>query len=295
MKVAVKIRIVVILLLIIFFGLLILFGSRNIYEGATSSIITILPQNPLTDKPTSTVSGTLPPRFVNTINTPKSGTSFGLNKNNTVPSDIDKYKFINVYYYFPDNQKPGFTSADLPIIYLSHNISDYNVYFCNSIPFCPTSPLGQPSHQRIYLETKTSTNPIKTPTKFWKEYAIQNTNATTFNKWISNQKWSGDATKTTLNDATYSEILVSSSNNINGKAASSYELPLTSALSTLLPLKYDKQLVKATDPTKQNKAMYFDAQYNPNNIKDATLSVDPSSDTNANNGVICLITYYFKW
>jgi hypothetical protein len=285
-----KIRIVFILLLIIFFGLLILFGYRNIYEGATNVNPAL---NPLKDKPTKE-SGALPLKFVKPSNTLVAGAGSGAKPKlgTTIVPNPKPTNFISVYYYFPNKYIKNFNTADLPIIYLFHNITDYNVYFCNSKPFCPQDK-GQPSASRIYIESKTNTKEIKKPKKFWKEYAVANKDALTFNKWIGNQSWSGDETTVNFKEATYSEKLVSSTNNINGSSSNSpYSAPPDNALNNLLPLKYDKTLKKDSD---KKTTMYFDARYSSANITKANISIDNNNDTNTTNGVVCLAIYYFTF
>jgi len=282
-----RIRIVVILLLIIFFGLLILFGSRNIYEGLDSQ------GDPTTTAPTGDA---IPTSFVAVNNMGDSYASkpflkatvdkYGMNK--IVPSK--PLNFINVYYYFPDKYKPtGFDKPDLPIVYLYHNFSpdDYNIYFSNNKPFTSSTP----SHQNIYIESKGKT--IIKPTACWKEYAVTSTKSdgktgiTNFADWTKRQNWSGDAVCVVFTEANYSEKVISSPNNINGnKNNKPYDTPSTD-LSKLIPLKNDYQLDKS------KKTMFFDAAYGA--ISAQNLTVDTKGDTNKAVGVVCLATYYFTF
>jgi hypothetical protein len=289
-----KIRIVVILLLIIFFGLLILFGSSNIYEGATTATKEAATQgNPTTTAPTGDA---IPRTFVDVNNMGVSYSTKPFLKtkekygslNKEVP--IKPTNFINVYYYFPDKYKPGFGKADLPIVYLYHNFSpnDYTIYFSNSIPFgSPTS-----AHQNIYIESKGKT--ITQPTACWKEYAVtsttdKKTGITTFAPWIERQNWSGDAVCVVFKEASYTEKVINSTNNINGNKDNKPYTKPTADLSKLIPLKNEYQLTK----TNGKKTMFFDAAYG--SITPQNIMVDKTTDTNVKVGVVCLATYYFTF
>jgi hypothetical protein len=122
-----KIRIVVILLLIIFFGLLILFGSRNIYEGATAEV----QKGP--------VGGTAPKGSKATIyNTNKKSITFATTDLITVKQikDINKIDsnsyFMKVYYYIPKPHEYG-GNKYYPISYIHHNLpSCFKVSFTNT-------------------------------------------------------------------------------------------------------------------------------------------------------------------
>jgi len=283
-----KIRIVVILLLIIFFGLLILFGSRNIYEGAESA-----KPDPTTKAPTGDA---VPNKFVDVNNMGESKESkpilaenskYGSLMNKTVPSKKPK-NFINVYYYFPDKYKSPFGEADLPIIYLYHNFSpdDYNIYFSNNSPFTSSTP----ARQNIYIESKGKT--IKNPTACWKEYAVTSTKSdktgiTTFASWTERQNWSGDNVCVVFTEAKYTEVVIGSTNNINGNKDNKPYTKPTADLSKLIPLKNNYQL--KTD----KKTMFFDAAYS--SITGQNLKVNTSDDTNKKVGVVCLATYYFDF
>ena len=282
-----KIRIIVILLLIIFFGLLILFGSRNLYEGAESATA-----NPTTTPPTGDA---VPKNFVDVNNMGKiykdkaflaPSTKYGSLMNKTVPTKPTN--FINVYYYFPDKYNSSFSKADLPIMYLYHNFSpdDYNIYFSNNKPFTSSTPY----RQNIYIESKGKK--IENPTKCWKEYAVTSTNAdktgiTSFAPWTKRQNWSGDDVRVNFKEATYSEKVISSTNNINGNKKNTPYTKPTSDLSKLIPLKNDYQLKK------EKKTMFFDAAYG--SITGQNLEVNTKTDTNKNVGVVCLATYYFNF
>jgi hypothetical protein len=274
-----RIRIVVILLLIIFFGLLILFGSRNIYEGLDSQ------GDPTTTAPTGDA---IPTSFVVVNNMQSNLTDkpilpkdapYGLNKK--VPNKPTN--FINVYYYFPDKYKSGFAEADLPIVYLYHNFSpdDYTIYFSNNKPFTSSTP----AHQNIYIESKGKT--IIKPTACWKEYAVTSTGITNFAPWTSKQSWGGDAVCVVFTEANYSEKVISSPNNINGNKDNKPYTNPTADLSKLIPLKNDYQLVNT------KKTMFFDAAYG--SISGQNLKVNKDTDTNKAFGVVCLATYYFTF
>ena len=283
-----KIRIVVILLLIIFFGLLILFGSRNFYEGVTNATA----GDPTKTAPTGAA---VPTKFVDvnnmgTIYKDKPflapSTKYGSLMNKTVPTKPTN--FINVYYYFPDKYKSSFGEADLPIMYLYHNFSpdDYNIYFSNNIPFTSSKPY----RQNIYIESKGKT--IKSPSACWKEYAVTSTNAdksgiTTFAPWTKRQNWSGDAVCVPFNEASYTEKVISSTNNINGNKDNKPYTKPTVDLSKLIPLKNDYELKK------EKKTMFFDAAYT--SINGQNLKVNTKTDSNKNVGVVCLATYYFTF
>ena len=122
-----KIRIVVILLLIIFFGLLILFGwSRNIYEGLTKVA-----------KPTGPVGGTAPAGTAATIYKSDTKTTtfastdlFTVKPNDDASKiDINSY-FIQIYYYLPKISE--YSGTKLPISHIYHNLpSCFKVSFTN--------------------------------------------------------------------------------------------------------------------------------------------------------------------
>lgn len=127
-----KIRIVVILLLIIFFGLLILFGSRNIYEGIK-----------MTTKQTGPVGGTAPQGSKSTIYKPNTKTTTFAStdlitvKQTKEPSNIDKDSyFMKVYYYLPKTEEYSATK-NYPISYIHHNLPS-----CLKVSFTNTEPEG---------------------------------------------------------------------------------------------------------------------------------------------------------
>jgi len=132
-----KIRIVVILLLIIFFGLLILFGwSRNIYEGLPQDA-SIYVGNDKKKTLDFTTDSTFKIDKITTVTVPdEAPPAHSKDTAKTVlqsTNSTDCY-FIGIYYFTPKVMKtPVIKGADLPIAFINHNLPDgYNLYFSNS-------------------------------------------------------------------------------------------------------------------------------------------------------------------
>jgi hypothetical protein len=143
---SIKIKIVIVLLLIIFFGLLILFGSRKIYEGldTTTDLVDINPKYNRTFTP-------------------------GKQK-------LTGQYFINVYYAHPDVSRKVTTMENLssmPIVYLYHNLpDDFKVCFSNSEKYFGNEK-NTSSTTRIYIQKKENKD-IKniTPLNLRMQYAV---------------------------------------------------------------------------------------------------------------------------
>ena len=291
-----KIKTVVILLLLIFFGLLILFGSRNIYEGVTNSA----PPSPLTSNLYT------PPVSSGWIVGTGLGNVTSISAHGQTTNFTRGPYFISVYYYIPDqyivnsNGKPSFNNASIPIIYLNHNLdtSKYNVYFCNSSVFKSDQPNASDS-VRIYIQSssKSATVASITPSAVWTEFAVNpsKTNngidGTTITDWAKakTQAWSGTKVKPVFSEEkNYKTPLIASSNNLNSNAkvtnGSTTSVP-TASLSDLLPLKYSTPLSSG------NKTIYWDARYGA--ITNCIVT-NPIID-NYKLGALNLITYYLTF
>jgi hypothetical protein len=281
-----KLRVIVIILLIIFFGLLILFGSRNIYEGATG-----IPANSravTTATPSSTPpaqSCKIKPGCPTDFADPSYNSSFipGTGKFTGIGTH-----FINVYYAYPDISKSGSSNpgpADLPIVYLYHNIPDtYKLYFTNM-----GSWANLPG-TRIYIQKPSENkdvNKVK-PTLLYKQYAIipNNKDENNLTGWKKNMKWAGS----TIDSALFKEMLdkpyVAGGKNVDGKAGNTDGSDPKA--TNILPITYDIQL----DPA-NGKTIWFDAAYNqvgngfvvPTNTTDKGRTADGL-------GFLNLVTYY---
>lgn len=160
-----KIRIVVILLLIIFFGLLILFGSRNIYEGIKTATVQTTP-----------VGGSAPAGTAATIyNSGTKTTTFASTDLITVKKNVDASKidnnsyFMKVYYYLP--KKTEYSGTKLPISHIYHNLpSCFKVSFTNidSEKFGPST-----DSDNIFIQGPSDWD--KKIGKCYKEFVNQNT------------------------------------------------------------------------------------------------------------------------
>jgi len=301
-----KLKIVVILLLIIFFGLLILFWSRNIYEGLTNRPSPLLTKMVGDVSPTKWVVGT------------------GVTDSNA-PKPKGKY-YIRVYYYIPDNYQfddkgnKNFNSAGIPIIYLDHNLAPdlYNVYYSNSDAFSDESK--QSNSVRIYIQSNSSdNNSVKqlTPSSVWKEVAVsagkqeacnnKECNDTQLKVWASNgvngenrQKWEKITTKiipTQLTDKiTDTPLIYSPSNNKSILTPSDVSAPKTTpsdyTLSNLLPIKYRKISEMNEIKNKNNTMVYWDARYGATTN---AIIVNKDLDNNADLGALNLVTYYLTF
>jgi len=150
-----KLKIAVILLLIIFFGLLILFGgffSRPILEGAAETV-TFPSTTNLTPK-IAPSSGKISKVF-----------TYPLDKNNkpnktsvNVKNNDDKVYCIQIYYGIPPGKGGSgtgtFSTNSLPIMYLNHNVpAQYTVSFTNPYEKDGTKNYGAKdgADQRIYI------------------------------------------------------------------------------------------------------------------------------------------------
>jgi hypothetical protein len=121
-----KFRIILILLLIIFFGLLILFNFNKIYEGST-------PINPSTnasiyDSSKKTLDFALDPSYNTTT-----VTTFDTTKNGPPKTAANSEYIIKIYFFTPKGNTKNITKFNLPIAFINHNLpAEYNLYFNNS-------------------------------------------------------------------------------------------------------------------------------------------------------------------
>ena len=288
-----KLRVIVIILLIIFFGLLILFGSRNIYEGATPGIPTGA-RAVTKATPSSTPSSTPQENPCRTKGCPTIDTSY----NSTFIPGTGKFTgigthFINVYYAYPDISKsspsnPG--PADLPIVYLYHNIPEpYKVYFTNM-----GSWANLPG-TKIYIQKvgeKEYLNKVK-PTLLYKQYAIipNNKDENNLTGWKKNMKWAGSTIN--INSNLFKEMLdkpyVAGGKNVDGKPENRDGAVPTA--TNILPITYNIQL----DPA-NGKTICFDAAYNQvgNGFVVPSNTTDTGKNTKTKDGLgfLNLVTYY---
>jgi hypothetical protein len=196
-----KIRIVVILLLIIFFGLLILFGSRNIYEGARSVSV----QAPATTAATSGDSS------IYTSNTLDFSRDLGYIT--TLSTGMSKYSpssneyFIKVYFFVPKTGSKTLKLSDIPIGFINHNLpSEYNLYFNNMNNTTSFGGNISPStlQTSIYIEKSgkpdTDTNSVIDYAKV--DYAIKTDKITSLKTCKDNGNNSWTLTTTTNNGKT---------------------------------------------------------------------------------------------
>ena len=271
-----KIRIVVILLLIIFFGLLILFGwSRNIYEG--------LPQDASFYKgSTTTLDFTTDSTFKITT----------MDKNNPAPSESTDY-FISIYYFTPKVMKtPVIKGADLPIAFINHNLPDgYNLYFSNSNanaePFGGnTSPANTTA---VYIE--------KTVTGTTNDSESNYTgNKPNFIETISKQKLAsgGKQLKDWDKKSQIDGPVITWSSRFKGgtkipdDASKIYLVKVPRGTTKPVPQVY----IAASSIPKTSIIGSFNAQYNPTNNTAAL--IPGSEDKNENVGLINLVNIYVK-
>ena len=278
----IKIKIIIVLLLIIFFGLLILFGSRNIYEGIKT--VQIQPKN-LAPKITCTDRG-CPVALLENYNK-----DFIPSKNKL--TDKGKY-FINVYYAYPDILKDppkNISAAGLPIVYLYHNLpTEYKLYFSNSDDF------GYLMGPRIYMQKEGESDINKfTPTKMFLQYAVGSAGLI---EWNKQQKWSIPIeiqTKIIENDMTgFNELKIQTNvteQNVKGNLKN--KDGNDPSAKNVLPITYNKLLTEST--------IWIDARhgmYGPDYVR--PIRSDTGKNTINEKGIVTkkglgflnLVTYY---
>ena len=313
------IKILIILLLILFFGFLIINSMIKFHEGAatmttTPAAATTGPAkatSPSTAAATTAASATLPgwpgaqPTAADGSITYNFSTGFNtkLIKNTATNSKLDSNKalksgtgvyFIEVYYGIPD--RGTWNKNDLPIIYLNHNLdSRFTVYFSNK-----NTSFGPGPGTSIYIvDTK-------------------NTNDTSFKPKGDDKSW------------IYTEYAISTPQSVKISGKSSYSLVDFAAgpnkyIDGIIPMPAlqdgpiggSKTLTSVSQPNKGSPTI-TSIKYEklPTNTKnmiswnasscqqgDACINVSSIDDVNNNNnkysktglGALNLVTYYIKF
>lgn len=278
-----KIRIVVILLLIIFFGLLILFGwSRNIYEG--------LPKDASFYKgSTTTLDFTTSDYKIDKITTieptPSASTKTVLSL-----KDGEKGYFISIYYFTPKTMpKQPIKGANLPIAFINHNLPDgYKLYFSNSN--ATADPFGgniSPANTTAVFIEKTGTSD-----DIEKNYEGNDPKfiATIKQKIASGGKPLKEWDKKSQNDGP----VVSWSSRFKGvtkippDASNFYLVNVPAGTTKPVPQVY----ITASSIPRTSIVGSFNVQYNPSN--NTTALIPGADDKNENVGLINLVNVYVK-
>jgi hypothetical protein len=286
-----KLKIAVILLLIIFFGLLILFGgffSRPMLEGALNKTAS----SNFNSMKIDLISGTGIPSGSQTITK-----SFDPNKysfSNNITTNLKGNYYIQVYYGIPakaDIQSPTFINSFLPIVYLNHNLpTNYKVFFSNSPPY------GK-GNTNIYISYEKSPPTSNTSASwFYKEVAVYNGGKSSFsefsgtNKKEKKQYWDGIITSQAYNTVakntmTLSDYVISSEptnpSTITPTLPKSISNPISSMTYTLLS--------SFTNITSTN-TFSFDAKYGSYGTGHLSASSSETNETIPN--ALNLMTFY---